>query len=186
MTPHQLLERKPVHVSNDVAWLWGYQYSHVPEVSDPSVKPRMGGVRGYCWYPYPRRRTHGSRDRAPVRVTGVEVRVYKHHNFDFRRVWRLASVHVRDRPVLIVRNGGREGDDEASRYVFDLFLYAELVELLGKLPRDRRYGYPKTRVGWSSSEASPYNENWVPCRRADEFFGGRNLDSPPEWWEPYI
>jgi hypothetical protein len=180
MTPHQLLDREPVHVSNDVVWLWGFRYSHVPEVGDLSdVRYVRGRSR---WRP---RRVKRIEWRAPINVPGVEVRLYRHHNFDERRVWRLASVHVRNRPVLIVRNGGREGDDEASRYVFDTFLYAELVELLGKLPRDRRGGYSKTRVGWSCSEKPPYHLDWVPCRRADEFFGGRNLDSPPEYWEPY-
>jgi hypothetical protein len=179
MTPLQLLARTPVHVSNDVVWLWGYLYSHVPEVADP--RAREGLVRSR----HAPRRCHYRDPRAPMHVSGVEVRVYKHHNFDERRVWRLASVHVRDRPVLIVRNGGREGDDEASRFVFDMYLYAELVELLGKRPSDRRTGYPKTRVGWSCSASSPYQDDWVPCERADEFFGGRNLDSPPEYWEPY-
>jgi hypothetical protein len=24
MTPYQLLQREPVHVSSDIAWLWGH------------------------------------------------------------------------------------------------------------------------------------------------------------------
>ncbi len=174
MTPHQLLAREPVRVNNDAALLWGYLYSHVPEVGDPAwLQPRRH--RG-------RLRVDA---RASYQVAGVEVRTYRDHHFDARRIWRLSSVHVRGLPVLIVRNGGREGDDEASRYVFDVFLYAELVEVLGRLPRDRRTGYPKTRAGWSCSSRPPDHTDWVPCRRADEFFGGRNLDSPPEFWAPY-
>jgi len=165
VTPEQLLAREPESVTTDMRWLWGFYFSHVPE-----MHRRCGGQ--HAW-------------RKRVIAPGVSMRVYKHHAFDLRRVWRLASVHVDDKPVMIVRNAGREGDDYADRYVFDLYLYSDLVERLGRKPNDRRRG-PKTRLGWQSSlaEFDGEDEPLLDVQRADGFFA-RTLDSPAEDWRPY-
>ena len=105
MTPEQLLAREPESVTTDMRWLWGYAFSHVPEMNYRDDLPVQA------------RRRRSSR---PHLATGVSMRVYKFHAFDLRRVWRLASVHVDAKPVMIVRNAGREGDDYSDRYVFDL------------------------------------------------------------------
>lgn len=158
MTPEQLLTRTTQFVTAELSWLWGCYYAHVPEVRRRASAP------------------------------GVFVRVYKHHDFDARKVWRLASVHVDDKPVMIVRNAGREGDDHADRYVFDLYHYRDMIDRLGRLPSDRLDG-PRTRLGWQWSFRHAYmfgrEDHEIECERADQFFGDRNLDSTADWWEPY-
>ena len=170
MTPEQLLSREPEFATTDMRWLWGFAYSHLPEMAYRDDLPVQT-----------RRRQNGR----PHLAAGVLMRVYKFHAFDRRRVWRLASVHVDAKPVMIVRNAGREGDDYADRYVFDLHLYGDLVERLGRKPGDRRCG-PKTRLGWQSSLSwlDGEDEPFLDVRRADGFFG-LTLDSPAENWRPY-
>ncbi len=41
----------------------------------------------------------------------LSIRTHKYFNFDGRRFWRLASVWFDNKPVMIIQNAGREGDD---------------------------------------------------------------------------
>ena len=165
MTPQQLLDQPPQHVTRNVAFLWGMLYSHVPEmVRGPSTPCEWFDPAAFGF-----------------RASGVTARVYKLHRFNRRHVWHIASVHVRELPVMLTRNAGREGDDFADRYVFDLFLYGELLELLGRKPSDRRHG-SKTRLGWQDSTAWP--RDYIPGDRPAESFACRSLfDSEQDWAE---
>jgi hypothetical protein len=60
----------------------------------------------------------------------VCVEVYKHFDFDHRRYWRLASVVLDGKNIMIIRNAGREGRDHSSRIITDIEGYRELVKLL--------------------------------------------------------
>lgn len=107
MTPNELYDREPEQVvlaiepdTRLVGYLDGCYYNHVPEVDEHAQ--------------------YNASDR-------VECRIYKDFNFDGRRFWRLASIWFDGKPVMIVQNAGREGDDWAKRYVTDQKAYAEMV-----------------------------------------------------------
>ena len=51
------------------------------------------------------------------RSTRVEVKVHKDFNFDGRRFWRLVSVWFDHRPIMVLQNAGREGDDYVGRII---------------------------------------------------------------------
>lgn len=49
----------------------------------------------------------------------IQVRVVKEFDFDGRRFWRLATVWFKDKPVMVIQNAGREGDDHEARFITD-------------------------------------------------------------------
>ena len=61
------------------------------------------------------------------RSTAVVIKVYKDFNFDGRRFWRLASVWFNGKPVMIMQNAGREGDDWAERFITDHLTFIEML-----------------------------------------------------------
>lgn len=67
----------------------------------------------------------------------VCINVYKHFDFDSRRYWRLASVVLDGKPIMIIRNAGREGDDHCTRFITDPNGYKELVKLIFSLYNPR-------------------------------------------------
>lgn len=100
-----LYARKPERVTTNPQLLRGCYYDHVRE---------MGGT-----------------DLAlPESAPRVTIRVYKEFEFDCRRYWRLAAVYLDDRPVMIIQNAGREGDDHAERFVTDDGVFHELITYL--------------------------------------------------------
>lgn len=113
MTPRELLQRTPESVTFRLEYLNGCYYSHVPELED--------WLQSYQHEP------------ASAMNTRVESRVYKHFDFDGRRFWRLASVHLDGDPVMITQNAGREGDDWAERIIVAPWLYPEMVAYLHTL-----------------------------------------------------
>jgi hypothetical protein len=169
MTPEQLLERPHLRFEPDLSALFGHRYSHVPEVA-----------------------TFLPRDQ-PLLVPGVELRMYKDHAFDGRRIWRLTLVWLwshskRDDeprgPVMVIRNAGREGDDHASRYVFDVRLYDTLID---RLCSNRHIAYAprltaaSSLVGWCASrDEDEYASRHQHPTRVDDFYGF-NLDTPEPW-----
>jgi hypothetical protein len=111
MTPAELLARPVEDVEVNLSILVGCYYNFVPEATadmNEFVCPED--------------------DR-------VEIRVFKHFNFDYRRFWRLAAVYLDGEPVMITQNAGREGDDHAHRYILDEERYRELVGLIASMPR---------------------------------------------------
>ncbi len=113
MTPNELYKREPVSTSHDLWPLCGCYYNHLPELQERLSSEAFDGNEK------------------------VEVRYYKDFNFDYRRVWRLASVWYDGRPVMIVQNAGREGDDHRRRFITDLVAYGEMIGyLIALFPRE--------------------------------------------------
>lgn len=109
MKPSELYAREPQDVTKDIFVLDGYHYHHVPELQE-------------VW---------GQLDLE--KNTRVDLHRYKYVNYDGRRFWLLAGVYLDGKPVMIVRNAGREGDDHHSRFVTDPEAYGELVKYLATL-----------------------------------------------------
>lgn len=109
MTPNELYKREPeqtvsfIETDWDESYIRGCYYNHIPEID------------GYAKYK--------PTDR-------IQIRIYKFVLFDSRRFWRLASFWLDDKPVMIIQNAGREGDDHANRFVTSQPLYVEMVSLL--------------------------------------------------------
>ena len=62
-----------------------------------------------------------------LRSTQVKIHVHKDFNFDGRRFWRLLSVWYIGKPVCVLQNAGRKGDDYSNRFVTDERQFAEMV-----------------------------------------------------------
>lgn len=110
-TPNMLYELEPERVItegilsiNDLL-LWGHGFNHIPEIE----------VDNYMF------------SSSFSETDKIEVRIYKDFNFDHRRFWRLASVWYEGKPVMIIRNAGREGDDHSSRFVTDSAQYYKMI-----------------------------------------------------------
>jgi len=111
MTPSELLARPVESVEKDLSVLVGCYYNFVPEA------------------------TLDMQEFLLPEDDRVEIRVFKHFNFDHRRFWRLAAVYLDGEPVMITQNAGREGDDHAHRYVLDEERYRALVGIVASMPR---------------------------------------------------
>ena len=60
----------------------------------------------------------------------IEIRSLMDFDFDYRRIWRLSTVWFDTKPVMILQNAGREGDDHAQRFITDAELYVEMINYL--------------------------------------------------------
>lgn len=108
MTPNELYARTDFQISHDLDLLTpcsGFS-THIPEVGD--------AVYGF-----------GEQSE-------ISFRIYKDFDFDGRRFWRIASVWIGDRPIMIIRNAGREGTDHHDRFVTDESGYRELIAICAK------------------------------------------------------
>jgi hypothetical protein len=108
MTPNELYARQDFETSYDLDLLTpcnGYS-THIPEVGDAF---------------------YGFNEQSEV-----SFRVYKDFDFDGRRFWRLASVWIGERPVMIIQNAGREGTDHHSRFITDETAYRNLIAICAK------------------------------------------------------
>jgi len=103
-----LYARTPEKMSKDPRMLRGFYYNHVPELGD----------------------FHFNLPKLAHRMT---IHIYKEFEFDARRFWRLAAVFLDNRPVMVIQNAGREGDDHAARFITDVVAYNELVHYLASL-----------------------------------------------------
>ena len=96
MKPQELYEMEPQEISHRPCELAGCYYNHIKE----------SGIDGYelGW---------------DVETDRLEIRIIKHHNFDHRRFWRLATVWFDGKPVMVIQNAGRDGDDFRRRIITD-------------------------------------------------------------------
>jgi hypothetical protein len=68
--------------------------------------------------------------------TRVKIKWAAFRRSDPRRFWAIGSVWITaevagdDKPVMIIRNAGREGDDSSQRYIIDPEAYIEMVAYL--------------------------------------------------------
>lgn len=109
MTPNELYARADYEISHCLSLLFpcnGFS-KHLPEIAD-------GGIYGF-------------QDQEEV-----VFRVYKDFDFDGRRFWRLASVWLNGKPVMILQNAGREGTDHCERFITDVEAYKALVKTVQK------------------------------------------------------
>jgi len=95
-TPNELYAMTPESTNNGVHILQGYSYDHVPELGE--------NVNGQLYH---------------IETDRIEIRFLKDWSLDGRRIWRLATVWFDNKPVMIIQNAGREGDDHAARFVTD-------------------------------------------------------------------
>ena len=58
----------------------------------------------------------------------VKIHYLVNHYFDERRVWRLFYVSYFDKPFMLCKEYGREGDDYHNKVIFDLNLFSLFVQ----------------------------------------------------------
>lgn len=105
MKPSDLYQQEPEKTDGDLSVLFGCYYNHMPEVAD--------------WWPLFASEIYVN--------TRIQVRYYKDHNYDTRRIWRLASVWLDNEPFMVIQNAGREGDDHSARFITNVERYKEAV-----------------------------------------------------------
>ncbi|KZX78238.1 hypothetical protein A3715_10245 [Oleiphilus sp. HI0009] len=105
-TPNDLYKMTPESISYDPSCLEGFSYSHIPEVPD--------GLRLFDLEDYKK----------------IKLCYLKDFNFDHRRCWRLATVWFEEKPVMVIQNSGREGDDFSKRFITDMEAYKEMVRFI--------------------------------------------------------
>src|ERR1035437_1712200 len=111
MKPIDLYNRIPESETNDINMVKGSAYNHIPEIDE------------YVWFD---EKTIAKNDK-------IKIYILKYFDFDGRRFWRLATVWFEGKPVMIIRNAGREGDDHRSRFVTNETLYKQMVEFIKTL-----------------------------------------------------
>lgn len=115
----------------------------------------------------------------------VITKVHMHFTRDFRRYWQLASVWFVDydgteKPFMVIRNAGREGDDFADRIITDVetLLIAEhyLVSVQNSLMNRKEHpeSYNSTATTNILSAIDTLEENWEKGFRRMTFFCPRN------------
>jgi hypothetical protein len=93
-TPNELYAMKPQETTNNLWRLVGCYYNHIPEVSEAEYLSHIESER-------------------------IEIRMIKEWHYDIRRIWRLATVWFDGKPIMVIQNAGREGDDHAARFITD-------------------------------------------------------------------
>lgn len=103
-----LYDREAKETTRDLSWLKGCYFDHLPELGSGELSRKLNNER-------------------------VEIRVLKHVDFDQRRYWRLATVWLDDRPVMVIQNAGREGDDHSARFITDRDAFYEMLAYVAGL-----------------------------------------------------
>lgn len=109
MKPSELYALEPKETWTDISVLVGCYYNHVPELGD--------------FWQYLRLENNKR----------VLLKVYGHIVHDTRRFWLLAGVFFDEKPVMIIQNAGREGDDHHRRFVTHPETYFEMVKYLATI-----------------------------------------------------
>lgn len=103
MTPEEAYRYTPAYITRDLGLLAGCYYNHVEEAF-PDAYFMLNGKTS----------------------ERVEIRVLRDFRFDFRRIWRLATVWFDGAPVMVIQNAGREGDDHCARFITDAAAFKAL------------------------------------------------------------
>lgn len=111
MKPSELYARTPEDTWKDLTVLMGCYYKHLPELEE--VWSRLDLSKN----------------------EKVELRVYRHVDYDVRRFWLLAGVYFDGHPVMVIQNAGREGDDYHGRFITDGGRYFSMLKYLSTLCR---------------------------------------------------
>lgn len=60
----------------------------------------------------------------------IEIRIYRHKQYDDRRYWSLGGVFFNGKPVMVIQSAGREGRDYRARYITDLSQYRVMLQYI--------------------------------------------------------
>lgn len=104
-TPNELYAMTPEETTNDVSRLVGCYYNHIPEIDE------------YAEFYH-------------IETPRIEIKYLKDWCYDGRRVWQLATVWFWNKPVMIIQNAGREGDDHRVRFITDPEQYKLMIEYI--------------------------------------------------------
>lgn len=63
----------------------------------------------------------------------VVIKTVKCFYYDHRRLWLLQTVWYDNKPVMIIQNAGREGDDHTERFITDISTYKNMIEYINSL-----------------------------------------------------
>lgn len=110
MKPSELYTLEVKKTWTDLWMLKGCYYSHVPELND-SIWNMLDFKKN----------------------VKAEVRAFGYVDYDGRRFWLLAGVYFERKPVMIIQNAGREGDDFHGRFITDPVGYFEMIKYLASL-----------------------------------------------------
>jgi hypothetical protein len=93
----------------DTRKLVGCYYNHIPELLEYNNDHSLDGLYD----------------------DGLIVKTIAHFQMDGRRYWNLSMVYFGIIPIMLVQNAGREGDDHAHRFIFNVEKYKEIMECYG-------------------------------------------------------
>lgn len=113
MKINELYAMEPKKVTRELGYLSGFRFDHIPELTNQFYVDSYWGLE--------------------EKNEKVEIRYHMDHCFDGRRVWVLASVWYEDKPVMVIQNAGREGDDHYARYVTDKDAYDSMISYIVSL-----------------------------------------------------
>ena len=97
----------PQYTTSNLSILSSSFYSHIPEIPDFLTN---------C-------------DRVD-RAGKIVIKFYADEKIDKRRRWILASVWFKDEPVMIIQNGGNEGDEYARKFVTCVDRYMDMIKYI--------------------------------------------------------
>jgi hypothetical protein len=103
-SPAELYAFKPVRVEYDVNTIVRI---HVPEID-----------------------TYGLDHEAVEATKRIEYRELAYHSPDSYRTWELGSIWLDGKPIMVVNNSGRGGDEYSERWITDAALYSEMIVFL--------------------------------------------------------
>ena len=110
MKPKDFYKLPPVKIlegAEAISELRGYYYNHIPEIVDD-----LGWL---------------------TNNTRVSVKIAGYKDIDYRRYWQVAGVYFEDKPIMVIQNAGREGDDYARRFITDKEGFFAMVDYIRKL-----------------------------------------------------
>lgn len=110
MTPQALYDHPTKYVTHVLDDLHGFKFDHVHEAD-------------LAWW------NMNTNERVTVRT------IEDHVHSCGRRIWRLATVWLDERPVMVIQNAGREGDDHVKRFITDSMAFLEMFIYLRSLAR---------------------------------------------------
>lgn len=99
--------RMPKYTTNNLSILSSSFYSHIPEIPDFLIN---------C-------------DRID-RASNIIIKFYADEKIDKRQRWILASVWFKEEPIMIIQNGGNEGDEIAKKFVTDIDGYQDMIRYI--------------------------------------------------------
>lgn len=132
MTPSELLNKgKVVSISSDFSLLIGAHYNHIPELIPNYSDRRYESF----WTMYDKNKY--------LKDYFIKIEFYANKNLSPRYIWRLGVVKFKDKPVMIIQNAGREGDDYSKRFILTEKIYQEMIDYMNSLYIFKKYDIPK-------------------------------------------